>query len=84
MDFSDSPMTFGASSFIVSGPLRIKKVDSNLLLLFSKKKFDFWWSGIALPPCALDQKVAKIPKTMKNNENTMLPEWIITLIIVSF
>ena len=57
LDFSDSPMNFGATSIIVPGLLRIQKADVDLLGPFAKKNFDFWWSGTLLPPCFVDQKV---------------------------
>ena len=55
-------MNFGATSIIVSGLLRIQKADVDLLGPFAKKNFDFWWSGILLPPCFVDQKVDQNPK----------------------
>ena len=57
LDIPDSPMDFGATSIIVSGLLRIQKADVDLLGPFAKIFFDFWWSGILLPFCFVDQKV---------------------------
>ena len=71
MDIPDSPMDFGATSIIVSGLLRIQKADVDLLGLHTKKIFDFWWSGILLPPCFVDQKVGQNPENNEKGESAL-------------